>query len=55
MEKVRSFQDKFLERMRASHTEDVLAPLASGKLDENITKIIEQEAEDIVLGLNEGK
>ena len=55
MEKVRSFQDKFLERMRASHTEDVLTPLASGKLDENITKIIEQEAEDIVLGLNEGK
>ena len=55
MEKVRSFQDKFLERMRASHAEDVLAPLASGKLDENITKIIEQEAEDIVLGLNEGK
>ena len=55
MEKVRSFQDKFLERMRASHAEDVLTPLASGKLDENITKIIEQEAEDIVLGLNEGK
>ena len=51
LEKTRQFQSKFLERMRAAHKEDVLQPLAEGKLDDKITKIIEQEAEDVVLGL----
>ena len=37
--------------MRAAHKEDVLQPLAEGKLDDKISKIIEQEAEDVVLGL----
>ena len=52
-DKVRDFQDAFLERMRSSHSEDVLKPLSEGKLDETITKIIEQEAEDVALGLSE--
>ena len=51
LEKTRQFQSKFLERMRAAHKEDVLQPLAEGKLDDTISKIIEQEAEDVVLGL----
>ena len=51
LEKTRQFQSKFLKRMRAAHKEDVLQPLAEGKLDDKITKIIEQEAEDVVLGL----
>ena len=51
LEKTRQFQSKFLERMRAAHKEDVLQPLAEGKLDDKISKIIEQEAEDVVLGL----
>lgn len=55
VDKVRAFQSAFLDRMRASHKEDVLVPLESGKLDENITKIIEQEAEDVVLGLGDQK
>ncbi len=55
LEKVRDFQDTFLARMRASHQEDVLVPLSEGKLDESITKIIEQEAEDVALGLSEEK
>lgn len=29
----------------------ILQPLAEGKLDDKISKIIEQEAEDVVLGL----
>ncbi len=53
VEKTREFQEKFLERMRISHKEDVLDKLSAGKLDETLTKIIEQEAEDVVLGLNE--
>ncbi len=53
VEKTREFQEKFLERMRIPHKEDVLDKLSAGKLDETLTKIIEQEAEDVVLGLNE--
>ena len=41
--------------MRASHQDDVLIPLAEGKLDDNIKKIIEQEAEDVALGLGDVK
>ena len=41
--------------MRASHQDDVLTPLAEGKLDDNIKKIIEQEAEDVALGLGDVK
>ncbi len=55
VDKSRDFQEKFLERMRISHQEDVLDKLAAGQLDESVTKIIEQEAEDVVLGLNEQK
>lgn len=55
IDKVRDFQSTFLERMRATHSTDVLKPLSEGKLDDNITKIIEQEAEDVVLGLGEQK
>ena len=50
-EKVREFQDAFLSRLRVSHQDDVIKPLAEGYLDESITKIIEKEAEDVVLGL----
>ena len=50
-EKVREFQDAFLSRLRVSHQDDVIKPLAEGRLDESITKIIEKEAEDVVLGL----
>ena len=50
-EKVREFQDTFLSRLRVSHQDDVIKPLAEGHLDESITKIIEKEAEDVVLGL----
>lgn len=50
-EKVSEFQDAFLSRLRVSHQDDVIKPLAEGHLDESITKIIEKEAEDVVLGL----
>ena len=55
LEKVRDFQSAFLAKMRASHQDDVLTPLAEGKLDDNIKKIIEQEAEDVALGLGDVK
>ena len=55
LEKVRDFQSAFLAKMRASHQDDVLTPLSEGKLDDNIKKIIEQEAEDVALGLGDVK
>ena len=44
LEKVRDFQDSFLDRMHASHEADVLAPLAAGQIDGSIGEIIEKEA-----------
>ena len=40
VDQVPEFQSKFLELLRASHSEDVIKPLASGKIDDNITGII---------------
>ena len=37
--------------MRAFHAEDVLGPLAAGKMNEEIAAIIEKEAASIVTGL----
>ena len=44
LDRVREFQDMFLAQMRSVHTQDVLEPLAAGKLDDGITGIIESEA-----------
>ena len=51
IDKVPAFQEAFLDRMRASHKADVLEVLAAGKLDENVTRILEKEAENVVLSL----
>ena len=40
VDQVPEFQSKFLELLRASHSEDVIKPLAYGKIDDNITGII---------------
>ena len=40
VDQVPEFQSKFLELLRASHAEDVIKPLAAGKIDDNITDII---------------
>lgn len=51
IDKVPAFQGAFLDRLRASHKADVLEVLAAGKLDENVTRILEKEAENVVLSL----
>ena len=53
LDKVREFQDMFLDQMRAVHAEDVLAPLAAGKIDADITAIIESEAASIAAHFKE--
>ena len=49
LEKVRDFQATFLDRMHAGHEKDVLKPLAAGKIDDNIGKIIEEVAESVAV------
>jgi len=44
---VRSCQDLFLEQMRSQHG-DILNVLASGKIDENCTAVLEQTMDNIV-------
>ena len=50
IEKVGDFQTTFLERMRGSRS-DVLETLASGRIDDAITEIIEKEAAAVVQSL----
>ena len=44
--KVRAFQDAFLTYLRANHQQDVLDVLASGKITDEITSLIEKLAAD---------
>ena len=49
---VPAFQEAFLERMRSLHKDDVLAPLAAGKLTDEITAILRQTAADVISTLS---
>ena len=53
LDKVSAFQDAFLDRMRTLHKEDVLEPLAKGKIDDEITAVLRSEAEMIALSLKD--
>ena len=46
--RVRAFQDAFLTYLRANHQKDVLDVLASGKITDEITSLIEKVAADAV-------
>ena len=48
---VDDFQTTFLSKMRAFHAADVLEPLSQGRIDGEISAIIEKEAQSIVNGL----
>ena len=49
--RVREFQDLFLDRLRAAHKDDVIAPLAAGKMTDEIGEIIRTEAAAVVAGM----
>ena len=48
IDRVRAFQDAFLTTLRANYREQVLEPLAAGRLTEEATALIEQVAAQIV-------
>ena len=47
LDKVRDFQDNFLEIMRTNHAEDVLDELRKGNLTETVSQTIEKVAADV--------
>ena len=47
IDNVRDFQSDFLDRMRASHKEDVLDVLEAGGMDEGVEKIIKEVASSV--------
>ena len=49
LEKVGDFQTTFLNRMHAGHEDDVLKPLADGKIDEGIENTIKEVAESVAI------
>ena len=49
LEKVGYFQTTFLNRMHAGHEDDVLKPLADGKIDEGIENTIKEVAESVAV------
>ncbi|MCQ2267624.1 MAG: F0F1 ATP synthase subunit alpha [Bacteroidaceae bacterium] len=51
VDQVPVFQEKFLQQLRARHQEDVIAPLAAGKINETITQAIEELAKNVSIEL----
>ena len=51
VEQVPEFQDKFLQLLRAGHQEDVISPLAAGKIDDNIISILTEVADSVCIEL----
>ena len=51
VERVREFQDAFLDRLRTLHQADVIDTLASGTINDDVTALIEQVAHEVVEGM----
>ena len=51
VDRVREFQDLFLDRIRAAHKDDVLAPLSAGKMTDEIGAILRETAASVIAGM----
>ena len=51
VDRVREFQELFLDRMRAAHKDDVLVPLAAGTMTDEIGEAIEKTAATVIAGM----
>jgi F-type H+-transporting ATPase subunit alpha len=47
LDKIRDFEKEFIEKLEVAHKEDILAPLAKGVINDEITKAIETVAADV--------
>ena len=52
VDKVREFQDLFLDRIRAAHKADVLEPLAAGKVSDEIAAILRDTAASVITSMS---
>ena len=51
VDRVREFQDLFLDRIRAAHKADVLEPLAAGQMTDEIGTILRDTAASVITGM----
>ena len=51
VDRVREFQDLFLDRIRAAHKADVLEPLAAGKMTDEIAATLRDTAASVITGM----
>ena len=51
VDRVREFQDLFLDALRAAHKDDVIDPLAAGKVSDEIAAAIEETAASVIAGM----
>ncbi len=51
--RVREFQDAFLDRLRASHQDDILDPLGAGKMPDGAAEVLEDIASQVVLSMKD--
>ena len=51
VDRVREFQDLFLDRIRAAHKADVLEPLTAGKMTDEIAGILRDTAASVITGM----
>ena len=50
--RVREFQDLLLDRLRAAHKDDVLAPLSAGKMTDEIGDTLRAEAASVIASMS---
>ena len=53
VDKVREFQNLFLDRLRTTHQTDVIDTLASGIINDEVTTIIERIAKQVGEGMDQ--
>ena len=51
--RVREFQDLFLDRIRAAHKADVLEPLSAGKMTDEIGAVLRDTAASVITGMSD--
>ena len=51
VDRVREFQDQFLDRIRAAHRTDVIEPLAAGKMSDEIGRILRDTAASVIAAM----
>jgi F-type H+-transporting ATPase subunit alpha len=52
VDRVREFQDLLLDRLRAAHRDDILAPLSAGRMTDEIGALLREIAASVIAGMS---